>query len=157
MIYRAVLAIDPGSVSGAYAFTDAIGNTFVGDLMTVGDGVNARAFYEFLLDLKPDYAIVESVSSRPGQSAPAMWKFAKSVGIIHACCACAGVSMQLVTPQKWKGFHHLAGKATDKDVKEKTRALATRLYPKVKGLERAKDHNRADALLLLDYVLKSKN
>lgn len=157
MIYRAVIAIDPGSVSGAYAFRDAIGNSFVGDLPVAGDGVNARWFYDFLIDLNPDRAYVENVGSRPGQSAPAMWKFAKSVGIIHACLACAGVRTELIAPQKWKGHHSLVGKAADKEVKEKTRALAMRLYPKVHGLDRAKDHNRADALLMLDYALQMEN
>jgi len=157
MIYRAVIAIDPGSVSGAYAFRDAIGNTFVGDLPVAGDGVNARWFYDFIIDLNPDRALVENVGSRPGQSASAMWKFAKSVGIIHAVLACAGVRTELITPQKWKQFHCLAGKASDADVKNKTRALAMRLYPKVTGLDRAKDHNRADALLMLDYALSVEN
>ena len=153
MIYRAVIAIDPGAVSGAYAVRDAIGNVTVGDLPVCSTGVNARWFYDFLIDLNPDYAVVENVASRPGQSASAMWKFAHSVGVIHACCACAGVRMELVTPQKWKAHHKLAGKASDKDVKEKTRTLAMRLYPGVKGLERQKDHNRGDALLILDYFL----
>jgi Holliday junction resolvasome RuvABC endonuclease subunit len=151
-----LLSIDPGAVSGSYAVKTPDG-VYVGDLPVADGGVVPRAFYDFVVELQPDIAVVELVGPRPGQSATSGWKFAYSVGVIMSVLACAGIRTERLTPQKWKKRYGLAGKASDPEVKGKTRATAMRLYPTVTGLERAKDHNRADALLMLDYWLMEKN
>jgi len=150
-----VLGIDPGAISGSYAVKTSDG-VYVGDLPVADGGVVPRAFYDFVVELQPDIAVVELVGPRPGQSAQSGWKFAYSVGVIMSVLACAGIRTERLTPQKWKKKYGLAGKASDPEVKGKTRATAMRLYPTVEGLHLAKHHNRADALLILDYYLQTE-
>lgn len=144
-----VLGIDPGSKTGAYAIILADGAASVGDLPVADDGVMPRPFFNMLCDLQPTVAIVERVSAMPGNGAASMFKFGRSYGAILACLACAGVRTELATPTVWKKHFALPGKD-----KERSRELASRLFPSVTGLHRVKDHGRAEALLLAHYWME---
>jgi crossover junction endodeoxyribonuclease RuvC len=65
---------------------------------------------------------------------------------IHGVCGALGLPRTLVAPTQWKSFHHLNA------VKEKARALALRKWPDHHHrLERKRDANRAEALLIGDW------
>jgi hypothetical protein len=143
-----IIAIDPGAVSGAYAYFDDDGPPVVGDL-PVADGQLDGAFLgQMVRGMDPDAAIVERVASMPKQGVVSTFKFGMAVGIIHGVLLSNGVPLHLVTPGTWKRHFKLTG--TDKDA---ARALAIRLYPAVQGLHRKKDQGRADALLIGDWFL----
>lgn len=144
-----VVAIDPG-VNGAYAFlTDELEEpAFVGDLPVVDGNLDASALARLLGGLKIDTLVVERVNAMPGQGVSSMFKFGRAYGTILGVAAALGIETELVTPVQWKRAYALPGKD-----KEKARELATRLYPKLDGLSRKKDHGRAEALLLARWWL----
>jgi len=146
-----LLAIDPGSVSGAYAvfFDDPGRHPVVDDLPVVDKQVNGSDFYRSVVrGWQIKSAVVERVASMPKQGVSSTFKFGVSVGIVHGVLAACGVSLKLVTPAEWKRGMKIGA---DKEV---ARALAIRLYPGVVGLELKKHQGRAEALLLGHYVLK---
>ena len=142
-----ICAIDPG-LTGAVAFyfpeQDAIS---VYDMPVVDKDVDAASLAEMLRRLKPDFAVVEKVSSRPGEGVSSAFKFGGVYGIVRGVIAALGVPMRLVTPQRWKKSMGL-----DAD-KEKSRAMALRKWPSRSELfARKKDHGRAEAALLGLYA-----
>lgn len=144
----AYLGIDPGASTGAYGW---ISDDFahVDDLPVVAGNVDAAAFHRALKVIKPTIAIIEKVSVMPGQGIASGFKFGKSVGLVMGVLACHGISIIEVTPAKWKGYFHLG-----KD-KEKSRALAVRLFPQLQGLDHKKDHGRAEALLIARWYMEN--
>lgn len=140
-----ILAIDPGSKSGAFALLTETGS-IIGDLPITTDGVNAAELYRMIREWTPDAAIVERVNAFPGQGVSSVWAFGKAYGAILAVLAAAQVPVELVTPSKWKSHYKLPGKD-----KEAARARAIELYPGQTGLARVKDHGRAEALLMARY------
>lgn len=147
-----LLGIDPGSVSGAYALLDisADGRTVhVDDLPVVDRMVDGAEFARIIKRSKPDCAIVEQVSAMPKQGATSGFRFGKGVGIIEGVLLGMGVRTHLVPPSKWKPTLRLSPD------KERSRALAIRLFPEAEGLHLKKHHGRAEALLLA-YFLQTK-
>lgn len=64
----------------------------------------------------------------------------------------SGVPVELIQPQSWKrSLGMLMPKATDKEKKDASLARARMLFPSA-DLDRQKDHNRAEALLIAHYV-----
>ena len=143
-----ILAIDPG-VSGALAIIEfAPQPCFVAciDMPVIQPGkrrrVNAAAVADWIRKQAPDFAVVELVSSMPGDGGAGAFSFGHSAGVLDGVLAALGLPTWHVTPSAWKRTHGLIG--TDK---EAARALAQRLFP-VAPLSRKKDSGRADALLL---------
>ena len=91
---------------------------------------------------------LEKVHSRIGNSMPSVFTFGMNVGGWKALLEIAGFENVVeVDPRQWKAFYGL--KAGDKKA---ALQLARELFPELEGcLERAKDHNRAEALLLGEY------
>ena len=144
---RLVLAIDPG-LTGAYAFyfpdQDKI---TVDDMPVVAGDVDAATLATRIAQMRPDLAIVELVASRPGQGVASVFKFGCGFGMVRGVIAASGVPLHLVTPAKWKRHFGL-----DSD-KEKSRALALRLWPTRSDLFGLKNHHgRAEAALLARYA-----
>jgi len=146
-----VLAIDPGAISGAYAYFDSHCTPIVGDLPVVDGQLDGAHFDHMVRQWKPDAAVVERVASMPKQGVASTFKFGMAVGIIHGVLFCHRLPLHLVTPGVWKKHFKLSG--TDK---EAARALAIRLYPAVQGLHLKKHHGRADALLIGDWFLDTR-
>jgi Holliday junction resolvasome RuvABC endonuclease subunit len=138
-----LIAIDPGAISGAYALFANGKDTQVGDLSVVDRQVDAAAFARMIEQAKPAVAVVERVAAMPAQGVASTFRFGVAVGIIQGVLAAHNVPFHLVTPGVWKKSLGLL--STDK---EASRALAIRLYPSVRGLERKKDQGRAEALLI---------
>jgi crossover junction endodeoxyribonuclease RuvC len=133
-----LIAIDPGSISGALAvFTDTAG-PIVDDLAVANKQVDAAYLAKLLRDTRPKAVVVERVHSMPGQGVASSFRFGVAYGLIQGVVMGAGVPLYLVTPNVWK---------------KATRALAIRLFPKVEGLHLKKHQGRADALLLGHYFM----
>lgn len=151
-----VLGIDPG-LSGALAALDTEGRVVqVLDMPTLETGngrrtVNALALRELLQALPPIRASwIESVAAMPTDSRVAAFAFGRSVGTIETACILFGASIQRVTPQAWKRAAGLPAGAP----KAASVEAALRLLPGCAPyLTRAKDHGRADALLIARYGL----
>ncbi len=152
------IGIDIG-VTGAIAAVDRDGN-FIGvhDMPII-----QRSTYKFvdgpqlltiLSDLragKVAYITVEYAGFT--KSASAASGMGRNLGGVVASVMIAGLPMDLTTPGKWKKhFNLIDRKATDKDRKKQARDLAVMKFPAAADqLLRAKDHNRAEAILLADY------
>ncbi len=142
---KTMIAVDPGSVSGAYAFQDQDGAIYVGDLPVVSNQIDAAAFGR--LASHAGVAIVESVGPMPKQGLASTFKFGVAVGIIRGVLVGYGIPVHYVSSSIWKKHFNLIGKD-----KEASRALAILRHPTVPGLEYKKHHGRAEALLMLDYL-----
>lgn len=86
-------------------------------------------------------AVIESVNAMPDQGVSSSFAFGQSFGMIRGVIATLGISLELVSPQRWKKHFGL-----ERD-KEYARELALRMFPAAE-LPRKKDHNKAEALLL---------
>jgi len=151
------LGIDPG-LSGALALLDGDGALFqVEDLPVMARG---RGRVKSELDaaglarlLRPHagqirLAVVEQVASMPGQGVASIFSLGHSLGSIVGVLAALAIPLRLVPPAVWK---RAAGVSADKNL---ARSEAIRLWPNA-PLDRVKDHNRAEALLLARYALNN--
>lgn len=91
-------------------------------------------------------ALLEDVHSMPKDSKPGAFSFGESKGIIRGMLAMAKISYTMVSPATWRPA--MVGRGADKAAAV---VLAQRLFPEV-DLSKVKDHNRAEALLLADYL-----
>ena len=140
-------AIDPGSVHAAIAVFHDHTPVFVDDILTVNGMLDAAALAHAIRDMKVQHVVVENVHSMPKQGLSSTFKFGMGVGIIHGVAGALRLPLTLVTPSQWKGFHSLSGPD-----KEASRALAIRKWPEHnKHLDRKKDADRAEALLIGDW------
>lgn len=93
--------------------------------------------------LAPDVAYVEAVHSMPRQGIASTFSFGVSYGVLRGVLAATGIPWTLVTPQEWGRLVRLP-KGPDA-----ARQRVVQLYPQHSALfARARDHDRADALLL---------
>lgn len=92
------------------------------------------------------FALIEAVTSRPGQGVVSMFTFGRGYGGLRMALVAAGVPWDAVTPQRWQG----ALSCRTKGRKEVTRAKAQQLFPEIQL--RAKDDGIADALLIAHYA-----
>ncbi len=149
-----VIGIDPG-LSGALAALDTQGRVVeVRDMpvLLTSSGrrtVNVLVLRDVLYSLLPIRACwVETVAAMPTDSRVAAFAFGRSVGALEAACLLSAVPVQRVTPQAWKRAAGLPAGAP----KAASVETALRLLPGCAPyLTRAKDHGRADALLIARY------
>lgn len=84
-----------------------------------------------------------------GQGVTSMFSMGHGFGLWKGILAAFQIPYELVPPQRWKK-HLMNGQGHDKDA---SRGVAMRLYPQsAQHLTRKKDHGRADALLIAEYV-----
>ena len=91
-------------------------------------------------------AVLEKVGPHPKEGVSAVASLARGYGMWEGILAALGIPYQLVTPQAWKKSMGLIGKA-----KDDSRIMAQRMFPDVE-LPLKKDHGRAEALLLAEYL-----
>ncbi|NJD35375.1 MAG: hypothetical protein FIA96_11180 [Betaproteobacteria bacterium] len=150
------LGIDPG-LTGALALLDDKGSMHsVEDLPVMARG-KGRVKHEIdpaalarLLRPHADQialAVVEQVGSMPGQGVASVFSMGHTLGSITGVVQALGIPLRLVTPAVWK---REAGISSDKNL---ARSEASRLFPAA-PLDRVKDHNRAEALLLARYSMQ---
>jgi hypothetical protein len=133
--WRPILGIDPG-VTGGIAFLLSSGAIEAGDVDTLVRRIRNQ---------RPRLAIVERAQAMPKQGVSSTFKYGTAFGALCAVTALLEIPTHLVTPAKWKKHFNL-----DSD-KEKSRALAIRLWPGCRLFERKKDHGRAEAALIARY------
>lgn len=153
-----LLAVDPG-VTGAIAFR--YGNEYtVEDIPNekIQSGKRNRTHIKLgeLADLLrgatdggavPAVALIEQVGPMPHDGKIQAFSLGRTLGDLEGMLVALGVQIRYVTPRKWKKD---AGLSSDK---EESRLRALQTFPKLSDrLSRKKDHNRAEALLLLDWL-----
>ena len=140
---RYICGIDPG-VTGGIAFVRG-GEVIAIDIPSADGEIDIGAVIDQLKLFNPTVAFIERASARPGQGVSSTFNFGAAYGALKACVAAHGVPVHLVSPAKWKKHFGL-----DSD-KEKSRALAIRLWPRSEAFRRKKDHGRAEAALIARY------
>lgn len=98
-----------------------------------------------------DFAVaVESQNPMPKQGVSSVCSLCRAYGTIEGVVAALGYPIFQVTPRIWKKVYGLPGKE-----KEVARTKAIQLFPTMsKRLSLKKNHNRAEALLIADYMSK---
>lgn len=155
-----ILGIDPG-LTGAVALIGPAG-TLVEDLPVIRDGrfawIDGSALVHLLRQwgvgdpATESIAFVERAQAMPGQGVSSSFQTGLTAGSLLAALQCAGVGIRLVQPRAWKVALGLAGDPADTDRERKQRSIdrARLRFPHLR-MDRAKDHNRAEALLLAAY------
>lgn len=93
---------------------------------------------------------IERVHAMPKQGVASMFQMGRGLGVWEGIIAGCGLSYELITPQRWKGVM-LDGAGKDK---ESARLKAIQLFPDV-DLHRKADHNKAEALLIGEYMRRT--
>jgi crossover junction endodeoxyribonuclease RuvC len=148
---RYIVGIDPG-LTGALAYYTPDHPSFVTceDMPVVANTVNAAILASRIRQMRPTVAVVEIASTRPGLSSQSVLKTGTGYGVILGVLAALEIPTHLVTPQTWKKHFKL-----DSD-KDKSRALATRLWPEfAERFARVKDDGRAEAALLARWYAET--
>ena len=92
---------------------------------------------------------LESVHAMPGQGVTSMFSMGHGLGLWEGILSALKVPYQMVTPQAWKK-KLMNGMPKEKDA---SRQVAMRLFPStIPKLSLKKNHGRADALLLAEYL-----
>jgi crossover junction endodeoxyribonuclease RuvC len=153
-----LLAFDPG-LTGAVAVRNRIIGVAVWDLPTratssgtVKRELDARELMRMLYLLLPAVAIVERTHAMPGQGVASMFSMGVTRGVILGVLGALEIESTEVEPRVWKRAYGLTADKKSSILKAKE------LFPSLAPLlTREKDHNRAEALLLLDYLEKSRS
>ncbi len=155
------LGIDPG-LDGCVAVIENNELDFYDTPTLKGAGtrrmIDVAACAVMLRDLRTEYgtltAGVERVGSMPGMGNVSAFSFGFGFGVWIGILAALEIPYTLVSPVTWKRAM-CPNEAKNKDA---SRVVARRLWPvqTEEYLSRKKDHNRADAALLAEY-LRRKN
>jgi hypothetical protein len=145
------VGIDPG-VTGALALI-APDDTQVHDMPRTVDGVDGKLLWKLLALWGPDEVIVERTHAMPKNGSKAAYSQGDSNGSIRTAVHITGIPLVWVPPQTWQRHYSLfGGNFTDTERKQRSRWRAQELFPSLADqLGRAKDHNRAEALLIAEY------
>lgn len=158
MVY---LGIDPG-LSGAIAFIFE-DNSAYSYRMPVLEMIknkkkkrtyDIKAIKNLIETIQQDHtvsAIIENVHTMPNQGVTSQGMVMYGKGVLEAVLTCLGVSYTLVSPVKWKN-KMLPGQ---KGLKDASRLKAQQLFPDI-DLHLKKDHDRAEALLLAEYLRRNQ-
>lgn len=161
-----VVGVDPG-LSGAVAILGDHGPLAVLDLPSMlipGVGpkalvqrkIDGRAFCALLLshcppdEAKPTF-VIEAVGTMGGanNAVQTQGSLLRSLGALETVAECLRLPVVYAPPQTWKRHYGLIdANQTPSARKAQALAKARAIYPGVETLARAKDHNRAEALLL---------
>jgi hypothetical protein len=123
------------------------------DIPVAGEGARRRldapSFAHWLADHAPIHAFVEHGRAMPKQGVSGVFRYGRVCGAIEGVVAARGIPLTMIEPALWK--RHLRLNSS----KEDCRARAIQLLPSAAGkLERIKDHNRAEAILIGIYGLE---
>lgn len=165
-----VIGVDPG-LTGAYAVLGPQGLHGVYDLPTMkipGVGpkakvqrkIDGRALCTALLKLCPPgearpTLVIEAVGTMGGanNAVQTQGSLLRSLGAIETVAECLRWPVKYVAPQTWKRALDLIDpKAKSTERKAKALAMARGCYPSCTDLTRAKDHNRAEAILIARHA-----
>jgi hypothetical protein len=111
---------------------------------------------KFVTDLRAftvqkPFCVLEKVGAMPGQGVTSMFNFGKNAGMWIGVLKSFGIPYEEIAPQKWQ--KEIFDSARGGDPKDRSRAMALKLFPDLgPQLQRKKDHNRADAILMAEYA-----
>jgi crossover junction endodeoxyribonuclease RuvC len=150
---RVILGIDPG-ITGAFAMLASDGTLItVDDLPIIRDGrlgwIDAEAFTLRLIEVRAGnelHATVERVHAMPRNGSQAAFSQGATLGSILAALQVIRARIELVTPGSWKKAY---GLSSDKSASLDRARL---MFPSA-DLDRKKDHNRGEALLIAQYAV----
>ena len=154
-----IIGIDLG-VTGAVSAVDSRGSAVVRDLPVIEDDkgkrLDSRAFLNLLRELIPigeaGRVVAEDVRVRQVKGRPMSHANETTlVGLRYAVQSVVDIArlpLDVVQPQCWKRHYGIKGD----DAKDQARVIACQLYPvQAHHFKRAKDHNRAESLLIAHY------
>jgi len=154
-----IIAIDPGLTGAVSALRDG---AFLGveDMPTVAKGSGSvkrevdpaglkRLIRAWMQPDESTTAVLEQVGAMPSQGVSSTFSLGDSYGSARAVIATSTIPLTLVSPVTWKKYFKL-----DRD-KEKSRALAIRLFPSA-PLHLKKHDGRSEALLLALWLHETK-
>ena len=155
------LGIDPG-VTGAWAALSKDGHLIsLGDMPIMTDGkikwTDGDRLWEIVNELKTYdatdkqiFALTERIVPLPQNGRLGAFSQGCTLGSLLAGLQVLGCRIELIMPSVWKKHFNLS---TDKTASINKAKL---LYPAA-SFERAKDHNRAEALLIAHYAYTTRN
>jgi crossover junction endodeoxyribonuclease RuvC len=104
-------------------------------------------------------AVIEKAQAWPNQGVVSMFKYGVNFGTWLGMLAFIGWPLQIITPQRWR--KSLDSSVPAKPTKEDLIRYTKQRWPMAAGLDRQKDHGRAEALLIAEYarqiILKGEN
>ena len=149
------IGIDPGIFGAVGAIDDQANLIFCADLPVISQGklrwIDAPELTSLLMKAKDGHAAritVERSQAMPGQGVSSTFCIGVVLGSILAACQQVAVPIDLVSAAQWK---NAMGLNTDKAA---SLSLARLQFPTA-DLDRKKDHNRAEALCIALWALKS--
>jgi crossover junction endodeoxyribonuclease RuvC len=144
-----ILGVDPG-LTGGIALVTLDGNLqWAEDMPVVDKDVSATLLFQRLNGLYIKTAVVERVSSMPGQGVSSVFKFGKGLGQVLGVLCAMEIPIADPTPSQWKREMSLS---KDKDL---SREVAIKLWPKHAQLfKRKMDNGRAEAALIALWFLR---
>jgi len=149
-----VIGLDPG-LTGSCAVLNDHAHVFDLPVELKLDGkkmICASAFAPLLKYDTDKYIVaLEWVIGRGGWSAQNIFSLGDSFGCLRGVSEALGFKVVYIKPRDWQEYYGLYGGVTGSEKKETHRAKAIELYPDL-PLQRKKDHNRADALLIAGYA-----
>jgi hypothetical protein len=146
-ITNPVLGVDPG-ITGGIAALWPDGRIQAFDIPVVAGSVDVDMLVRRIREHAPRLAVIEKAQAMPKQGVVSVFKYGVAYGALCTLVAVCNIPHHLVSPRKWKTHFGL-----DAD-KEKSRALAIRLWPGCGLFERKKDHGRAEAALIARYGIE---
>lgn len=161
---KLILACDPG-ITGAFALFTAAGDLLhAADMPIIRDQktawVDAEALSSALFQLiqgRETTAVVERVHAMPKNGCVAAFSQGATLASLLATLQIVRARIELVTPGVWKRQLGLTFTKDDGDRVRKSASLdkARLLFPAA-PLDRQKDHNRAEAILLGAWYLTNR-
>jgi len=146
-----IFSVDP-SLDGAWALTVDGRSDSAGDMPVFGEAnsqqVSAPVLANHMRSFTPDLCVVEFADALPGKAGADIFRSGMAYGATLAVPTVLGVSIELVTPAKWKQHFNLCGAGG-----EAGRRKALDLCPWLAGsLNRNRDNRRAGAVLIGLYA-----
>lgn len=142
-----VAAVDVGTTGAFAVFATGVPKQIgVYDLPIIGKELDAGAFAKLLRDIAPDIVVVERQHPMPAQGVTSSFTLGNLYGAVKGVITATGIPMRIVSAREWKRHFRL-----DND-KEKSRRLASELWPSCRHFARKKDHNRSEACLLARFA-----
>jgi crossover junction endodeoxyribonuclease RuvC len=149
------IGIDPGITGAIAAIDDQAQVELCADLPVIRSGklawIDANELTTLLMTARngrPARIIVERAQSMPGQGISSTFGYGVVLGSILAACQRIAVPLDLVPAAVWK-------RAMGLDSQKAGSLDRARLQFPTAELDRKKDHNRAEALLIAEYCWRS--
>jgi len=116
-------------------------------------GVDGKRVAEMLDHWQADEVYIEQMHAMPSNGSQAAFSQGDSNGALRTAVQVAGMPLIWVRPAQWQTHAQLTGfKGTAIERKRRSRMRAIELFPNMaEYLNRQKDHNRAEALLIGRY------